>query len=205
MRRSPTPRRWSSRRSPRATANPAGGEILKDAKGKPTGLLRETASRPHQPRRRRADPHGRRGRGPRAPCARAGRPEVDLEGHHELSGRRLVVRDGRPRQARDRRRPDERAPVDDDSRAAIAQSLAAGRVIGYGNNMLTVRAIKITADGALGSRGAWLLEPYSRQGRDSPGLATTPVERCGSRRRSRSTPGIRSASTRSATAPIAKC
>jgi predicted amidohydrolase YtcJ len=37
-----------------------------------------------------------------------------------------------------------------------------------------VRAIKITGDGALGSRGAWLLEPYS----DSPqsvGLPTTPV------------------------------
>jgi predicted amidohydrolase YtcJ len=35
------------------------------------------------------------------------------------------------------------------------------RVIGYGNDMLTVRAIKVTADGALGSRGAWLLAPYS--------------------------------------------
>ena len=41
--------------------------------------------------------------------------------------------------------------------------------------MLTVRAIKITADGALGSRGAWLLEPYSDKA-DSVGLATTPVE-----------------------------
>jgi predicted amidohydrolase YtcJ len=48
-----------------ATANPAGGEILKDAKGQPTGLLRETASassaaapaRRHRPRTksRRAD------------------------------------------------------------------------------------------------------------------------------------------------------
>ena len=60
-------------------------------------------------------------------------------------------------------------------RGGTAQSLAAGRVIGYGNNMLTVRAIKITADGALGSRGAWLLEPYSDKA-DSVGLATTPVE-----------------------------
>ena len=60
-------------------------------------------------------------------------------------------------------------------RGGTAQSLAAGRVIGYGNNMLTVRAIKITADGALGSRGAWLLEPYSDKA-DSSGLATTPVE-----------------------------
>jgi predicted amidohydrolase YtcJ len=60
-------------------------------------------------------------------------------------------------------------------RGGNAQSLAAGRVIGYGNDMLTVRAIKITADGALGSRGAWLLEPYADKA-DSTGLATTPID-----------------------------
>ena len=42
-----------------------------------------------------------------------------------------------------------------------AESLQAHRLIGYGDNMLTVRAIKMAIDGALGSRGAWLLEPYS--------------------------------------------
>jgi hypothetical protein len=68
-------------------------------------------------------------------------------------------------------------------RGGNAQSLAANRVVGYGNNQLTVRAIKITADGALGSRGAWLLEPYSDLPEGSVpattsrvGLATTPVE-----------------------------
>jgi predicted amidohydrolase YtcJ len=54
------------------------------------------------------------------------------------------------------------------------KQLAANRVIGYGNNRLTVRAIKMTGDGALGSRGAWLLEPYSDKA-DSVGLPTTPV------------------------------
>ncbi len=42
------------------------------------------------------------------------------------------------------------------------------------SDYLTVRAIKLVADGALGSRGAWLLEPYS----DRPGhvgLPTMPV------------------------------
>ncbi|MDX1388619.1 MAG: amidohydrolase [Acidobacteriota bacterium] len=34
------------------------------------------------------------------------------------------------------------------------------RVIGYGGNRLTVRAIKEYIDGALGAHGAWLLEPY---------------------------------------------
>jgi predicted amidohydrolase YtcJ len=49
-----------------------------------------------------------------------------------------------------------------------------GPVISHGGR-LTVRAIKIGADGALGSRGAALLEPYS----DEPattGLMTTPPE-----------------------------
>ena len=40
-----------------------------------------------------------------------------------------------------------------------------GPEIGLGNNFLTIRAIKLLSDGALGSRGAWLLEPYS----DRPG------------------------------------
>ena len=42
-----------------------------------------------------------------------------------------------------------------------AETLKARRLIGYGNHMLTVRAIKLAIDGALGPRGAWLLEPYS--------------------------------------------
>ena len=40
-----------------------------------------------------------------------------------------------------------------------------GPLINYGGHRLSVRAIKIGADGALGSRGAALLEPYS----DEPG------------------------------------
>ena len=34
-------------------------------------------------------------------------------------------------------------------------------MIGYGNDFLTIRSIKRYMDGALGARGAWLLEPYS--------------------------------------------
>jgi predicted amidohydrolase YtcJ len=40
-----------------------------------------------------------------------------------------------------------------------------GPLIGYGNGKLTIRAMKLYADGALGSRGAALLESYS----DDPG------------------------------------
>jgi predicted amidohydrolase YtcJ len=41
----------------------------------------------------------------------------------------------------------------------------AGPLIGYGGDFLDVRAVKLFADGALGSRGAALLEPYA----DAPG------------------------------------
>jgi predicted amidohydrolase YtcJ len=50
-----------------------------------------------------------------------------------------------------------------------------GPLINYGGHRLSVRAIKIGADGALGSRGAALLEPYSDEPSTS-GLMTTPPE-----------------------------
>ena len=56
-----------------------------------------------------------------------------------------------------------------------APKLAQYRMIDYGNGHLTVRAIKRSIDGALGSRGAWLLEPYADKP-DSTGLNTTPVD-----------------------------
>ena len=50
-----------------------------------------------------------------------------------------------------------------------------GPLINHANHRLSVRAIKIGADGALGSRGAALLEPYSDEP-DTSGLMTTPPD-----------------------------
>lgn len=50
-----------------------------------------------------------------------------------------------------------------------------GPLINYGGHHLSVRAIKIGADGALGSRGAAMLEPYNDEPTTS-GLMTTPPE-----------------------------
>jgi predicted amidohydrolase YtcJ len=50
-----------------------------------------------------------------------------------------------------------------------------GPLINYGGHRLSVRAIKIGADGALGSRGAALLEPYSDEPTTS-GFLTTPAD-----------------------------
>jgi len=50
-----------------------------------------------------------------------------------------------------------------------------GPEIGLGNNFLTIRAIKLVADGALGSRGAWLLDSYSDRA-EHVGLPTMSIE-----------------------------
>ena len=50
-----------------------------------------------------------------------------------------------------------------------------GPVVDFANHRMAVRAVKIYADGALGSRGAALLEPYSDEPAAS-GLLTTPPD-----------------------------
>jgi len=152
----------------RSTPDPPGGEILKDAAGNPTGLLRETAS---------GLVHTGRGDPSRA------RRVLELASQESLSkgvtsfqdagssfatidlmkqmidqgqiGVRLwvMVREGNEREA----------PL-----------LSKYRTIDYGKSHLTVRAIKRQIDGALGSRGAWLLEPYSDKP-ESAGLNTTSI------------------------------
>lgn len=61
-----------------------------------------------------------------------------------------------------------------ESNKELKKKIADYKMIGYGNNFLTVRSIKKYMDGALGSRGAWMLEPYE----DLPGhsgLNVTPI------------------------------
>lgn len=55
--------------------------------------------------------------------------------------------------------------------ALLARWFARGPEVGLGDERLTIRAIKLVADGALGSRGAWLHEPYS----DRPGHVGLPT------------------------------
>ena len=57
----------------------------------------------------------------------------------------------------------------------LKERLSEYRIIGMGNNHLTVRSIKRLIDGALGAHGAWLLEPYTDLP-SSTGLNTTPVD-----------------------------
>jgi len=62
-----------------------------------------------------------------------------------------------------------------DSNKRTKELLPEYKIIGLGENHLTVRAIKRSLDGALGPHGAWLLEPYTDLP-SSVGLNTTPIE-----------------------------
>ena len=149
----------------RTTANPAGGEIIKDASGQPTGLLRETAQRLIG----RAE-----ARGPQQSAEEQDayfRRIVRLAGEEALSKGVTSFHDAgssfatvdRLKALADRGELPVRLYVmlRRESNDDLDQRLPAYRLIGYGNNFLTVRSIKRQIDGALGAHGAWLLEPYT--------------------------------------------
>jgi predicted amidohydrolase YtcJ len=156
------------------TPNPEGGEILKDKAGNPTGLLRETASRLIK-----------RGAGEPTPTPEEaearGRRALELADQEVISKGITSFQDAGSTFDlinRVKRMIDEgkmRVRLWMMVREYDPEALAANRVVGYGNNRLTVRAIKITADGALGSRGAWLLEPYSDLAEGSVPVSTSRV------------------------------
>jgi len=56
----------------------------------------------------------------------------------------------------------------------LEQDIPSYKIIGFGDHHLTVRSIKRLIDGALGSHGAWLLEPYNSLPA-SVGLNTEPI------------------------------
>jgi predicted amidohydrolase YtcJ len=58
---------------------------------------------------------------------------------------------------------------------ALRERVADYRMVGYGDGFLTVRALKRSIDGAMGTHGAWLLEPYADKP-DTSGLPQNSVE-----------------------------
>jgi len=142
----------------RDTPSPEGGEIIKDPQGEPTGVLNETAqalvgrhvpSSENEGDRRSLElaieeciSHGITS----FHDAGAGQNTIDLYREFADAGQlkiRLYV-----------------MLAGQDTRL-LESWYGRGPLIGYGDGHLTVRAIKLYADGALGSRGAWLLAPYS--------------------------------------------
>lgn len=144
------------------TANPPGGEILKNKDGRPTGFLRETAQ-------------GIAGRANKGPSTEEeidalNRKQAELAAKESLSkgittfhdaGSGFATVDFLKKLVDEKKLPLRLWVMIRASNEDLEKNLKDYRVIGYGDNRLTVRAIKLSIDGALGSRGAWLLEPYS--------------------------------------------
>ncbi len=158
-----------------ATANPNGGEILKDAKGNPTGLLRERASGVVS--KARAEYEARRTAADRlAETNKAIKLAIDESlskgiTTFEDAGSSFATVDilkkmAEAHELRMRIWMMLRAPNEQ-----LAVNLDRYRILGAGDQFLTVRAIKRAIDGALGPRGAWLLAPYADKP-DSSGLNT---------------------------------
>jgi predicted amidohydrolase YtcJ len=151
----------------RETKAPRGGEIIRDAAGNPTGVFVDNAKSLLDPSVRTTDENRRALELAEVECLEKGVTSLTDAGadvetlalYREYAGAgRLRVR-----------------------LYVMASGLSTMRAlgkpeIGLGGGMLTIRAVKLYADGALGSRGAALLEPYA----DDPGnvgLLVTPPDR----------------------------
>lgn len=153
------------------TDNPEGGEILHDESGAPTGAFRETASSllgPAFMKARQPDPR-RQARLAVGECLRKGVTSFqDLGGKFEEVEVLRAMADAGSLDVRMWMALREPA-------AELEQELPKLKLNGYGDHHLTVGGIKRSIDGALGSHGAWLLEPYADLS-TSAGLNTATIE-----------------------------
>ncbi|HSM03297.1 MAG TPA: amidohydrolase [Longimicrobiales bacterium] len=161
------------------TPDPDGGTIVRGAGGRATGLLRETASGLVGRAMARANADRSE-----AEAEAEFRRMVELAGEEALSkgitsfhdaGTGFTSIDGYRMLADEGALPVRLYVMVRASNEAMDANLADYRMDGYGDGFLTVRAIKRSIDGALGSHGAWLLEPYEDLP-TSAGLNTAPVE-----------------------------
>jgi predicted amidohydrolase YtcJ len=149
----------------KATADPAGGKILRDKDGNATGLFNERAQSLV------ADALAR-DRATRTPAQVEAdlRTVIELASREALSKGLTTVSDaGSPPSTIDvmKKVVDEgKLPLRvwmmlRETPDKLAADMPKYRVVNYGDKRFTVRAIKRAIDGALGSRGAWMLEPYA--------------------------------------------
>ncbi|MCC6990172.1 MAG: amidohydrolase family protein, partial [Acidobacteria bacterium] len=162
-----------------ATKSPAGGDILKDRAGRPIGVLRETASD-------LAEDALAASIAKRTPEERAAdaRKVIDAAVQAALekgvtsfqdAGESFATVDVIKQAAEQGALGIRLWVMVRDTNENIAAKMASYKAVGLANNHLTIAAIKKTIDGAIGSRGAWLLAPYSDMP-TSTGLNTSPVE-----------------------------
>jgi len=161
------------------TPNPKGGEIVKDSDGNPIGAFRETA----QGLLRKAMSDFLEKRTPEQIEAQR-RQVIELAAQECLSkgitsfhdaGSSFETIDLFKEFVEEGKLGIRLWVMIRVSNERLKEDLSEYKIIGMGENHLTVRAIKRSLDGALGPHGAWLLEPYADLP-TSTGLNTTPIE-----------------------------
>jgi len=141
----------------RATPNPQGGEILKGEKGEPNGLLVDKAMElvsNHIPT------SSREMQEKYALAANARALSYGVTTIHDAGSKLDIIEIWKTLYAQGKMQ----VRIYEFARwpgQAVDRLLTDGPEIGLFDNHLTIRGIKITIDGALGSRGAALLEKYS--------------------------------------------
>jgi predicted amidohydrolase YtcJ len=148
------------------TPDPAGGTIVRDADGNPTGFLRQAA----QGAARAALTRFEEGMTADEREARF-RRQVELAGEDALrhgitsfhdQGSSFADVDGLRAMADAGELPIRlHLAIRGESNAAMDERLGDYRMVGHADHFLTVRAVKRQIDGALGTHGAWLLDPYT--------------------------------------------
>jgi predicted amidohydrolase YtcJ len=141
----------------RDTPDPPGGRVERDAAGEPTGVLRESAVRLVQGLLPDSDFAAdlAAARGLATECLGLGLTGVHVfEGAHEQRVLAAMARGGGPRVR----------VLAQLAHAGLEGALAAGVTSGVGDEWFRIGAVKLFADGALGSRTAAMLEPYEGEG-----------------------------------------
>ena len=167
----------------RDTTDPFGGRIVRDAAGEPTGLLLERAVElmipylPVPPPDRLDDALGE---------AQAEAHRLGVTGIHNVERLDTMVAFERLEKAGSLRlRVLFHPPVE-----ALPDLIRRGIRSGVGSEWLTVGGVKIFLDGSLGSRTAWMLEPY--EGSRDRGIPITTESDVRDAMRSASSAGIAS-------------
>ena len=162
------------------SVDPPGGEIIRDERGEPIGMLREYAAQPvrdalatykAQRTTKEIDADMRR----QVALASQYAIENGITSFQDM-GSTWEELDHLKVMATEGNLPIRMYMAIQEPALEMAEKLADYRLVGYGNNFLTIRCIgEKVLDGALGTHGGWLLEPYADLPRSS-GLNVTPVD-----------------------------
>ena len=163
----------------RISVDPSGGEIVRDEYGEPIGMLREYAAQPvrealaaykAQRTLKEIEADMRR----QVLLAAQNAIENGITSFQDM-GSTWEELDHLKIMAEESNLPIRLYMAVQEPAVEMEEKLADYRLLGYGNNFLTIRCIgEKVLDGALGTHGGWLLEPYNDLPR-SYGLNVTPI------------------------------